>query len=439
MRVAVAALAWFSLLAVSACGDDDPRSGPADAGQGAAVSGGAGGDLPSTGGLATNTGGVRTSSGGTATAATGGASASGGAGGAGGDRGSGGSSTGGSGGTGGKGESSDSGAPPHDDGVHPWPGPDHVVTVDPESAFDTNMSDLAYQPARGLEPAVLWAIQNGPSKLYRLVDDAGGWKSSTASSWGSGKTLYWPGAEKGSPDTEGVTQPDPTSPIVYASTERDNTVNQNRFSVLRFDTSQAGSSLTATHEWNLTADIPKVSTTNLGLESVAFIPDAYLVERGFYDETKQKKYTPADYPAHAGGIFLVGVEATGIVYGYVLDEAGTTFHRVTAFASDFVSKLGGSTVVGLVFDRDLSLLWASCDDNCDNELHLFEVDTAGRFSIVRRYARPGTLAANMNNEGFAFVPVSECAAGLRAFFWINDGPTANHVLRRDGIPCGGVP
>ena len=49
--------------------------------------------------------------------------------------------------------------------------------------------------------------------------------------------------------------------------------------------------------------------------------------------------------------------------------------------------------------------------------------------------RPDTLP-NINNEGIAIGPESECVAGKKPFFWVEDGNTNGHVLRAGTIPCG---
>lgn len=73
---------------------------------------------------------------------------------------------------------------------------------------------------------------------------------------------------------------------MYVASERNNSANSvSRNSILRFDASAAGSTLTATHEWNLTADLPAVGA-NLGIEAITWIPDSMLVANGFYDESR---------------------------------------------------------------------------------------------------------------------------------------------------------
>ena len=46
-------------------------------------------------------------------------------------------------------------------------------------------------PATNTDPAVLWAIQNGPSKLYRLLWNGTTWQSDPLNSWSAGKTIHY--------------------------------------------------------------------------------------------------------------------------------------------------------------------------------------------------------------------------------------------------------
>ncbi|BAZ33136.1 putative signal peptide protein [Cylindrospermum sp. NIES-4074] len=50
-----------------------------------------------------------------------------------------------------------------------WPSSTTVVTADGSNQFGGNLSGLFYEPAAGTQQAVLWGVQNSPSKLYNLV------------------------------------------------------------------------------------------------------------------------------------------------------------------------------------------------------------------------------------------------------------------------------
>ena len=316
----------------------------------------------------------------------------------------------------------------------PWPGSDDVRTVDGTAVFGGNLSGLTYEAAGSGQPAVLWAARNGPGSIFRLIFSGGIWTPDASNGWSTGKLLRFPDG-LGEPDAEGITiVAGASSGGVYVASERNNSANSvSRNSILRFDPSATGSTLTATHEWNLTADLPAVGA-NLGVEAITWIPDSMLVANGFFDEAKGRAYAPADYANHGTGIFLVGVEANGIIYAYALNHATNSATRVATMATGFPG------VMGMEYDRETGYLWATCDDGCGNTTGVLQIDVAagsatrGRFLAPRRYARPTTLP-NINNEGFAFAPQSVCAGGRRPVFWADDSETAGHSIRSASIPC----
>jgi hypothetical protein len=312
----------------------------------------------------------------------------------------------------------------------PWPGEGTVAIQDSLDQFPSNLSGLSYEPASGGQPAILWAIDNGPSTLYRLLFDGSTWSSSTTGGWGAGKSLHFPDGT-GDPDSEGVTRAEFTSPAIYVSIERDNDDNGvSRLSVLRFDPSATGTDLTATNEWNLTADLP-VSDPNLGLEAITWVPDSALVAERFYDESAGTLYDPTLYPNHGTGLFFVGLESNGSIYGYALDQVGGGFQRVASVASGQIS------IMDLSFDRDVGDLWAYCDDTCGNIASVFGFGGDGRLQLRRIY-EPPTGLPDSNNEGIAIAPESECAGGLKSFYWSDDADLNGHAIRRGDIPCGSL-
>ncbi len=345
-----------------------------------------------------------------------------------------GSISGGAGGSAGGGGTSGSAGAAGSGGFQPWPGGSTVVTVDPQDTYASDLSGLMYEPAQGAAPAVLWGVQNSPSKLYRLLWNGTQWASDKSNGWTSGKTLRFVNGS-GAPDSEGVTKAVFGTNNVYASIERDNDDGDvSRLSVLLFDTSGASSTLNATREWNLTAKLPKTGA-NLGLEAIAWIPDSYLVSKGFIDEDKQAVYDPANYSNHAAGLFFVGVEGTGMIYGFALDHSGGGFTLLASIDS------GQSGVMDLSFDRDVGYLWAACDDTCSGRINVLDIDTRvgsatkGKFYVRRGFERPSTMP-NLNNEGFTVTTESACQAGFKSVFYAEDGSTMGYAIRRDSIPCG---
>ena len=204
-----------------------------------------------------------------------------------------------------------------DDSLRPWPTDDAVVEVDGAGAFGTDVSGITYEAA-GAGPGVIWAAMNlSPTKLYRLEKSGATWQRSTTNSWDNGKTLLFPDGV-GIPDSEGVTQAELGSPIVYVGSERNlqgANAGASRMSVLSYDTSAAGASLTAQREWNLTGSLPAASS-NQGIEAVTWIPDTALV--GLGDTSTDATYDPTVYPIHGTGLFVVGVESQSKVFLFAL-------------------------------------------------------------------------------------------------------------------------
>jgi uncharacterized protein (TIGR03437 family) len=309
-----------------------------------------------------------------------------------------------------------------------WPGGAAVQGVGPIGVFNGNLSGLAYEGSGTAAPGVLWGVRNGPGSLFRLVWNGTIWTPDTANGWSAGKSLRYPNGT-GDPDAEGVTFAGAgPSGGLFVSTERDNAANTvSRLSILRFDPAATGATLTATHEWNLTADLPPTGP-NLGLEGITWLPDSYLVSRNFFDESKNRAYNPADYPNHGTGIFFVAVESTGLVYAYALDQAGTAFTRLASITT------GLAGVMDLHFDRDLNDLWAVCDDTCQGRSVVLRIDASGKFTPARRFERPAGMP-NLNNEGFAIAPAALCVSNLKPVFWADDTETGGQAIRAGTLSC----
>ncbi len=323
-------------------------------------------------------------------------------------------------------------------GIGAWPGSDDVATVDGAGVFGDNMSGLTYEAAANGQPNVLWAVKNGPGTLYRLIFSGGIWTPDPANNWSAGKALRYTD-NTGNPDTEGVTFAQGGSTAgIYVATERNNDASTiSRNSILRFDPNQAGAVITATNDWNITADLPTVGP-NLGIESITWVPDSYLVGKSFFDSTANHTYVPAEYPNHGSGLFFVGVEGNGNIYVYALNHSNNTFKRITSFSSGF------NGVMGLEFDSESGYLWATCDDTCNNRYSVLEINTTagaatlGRFLAPRQFDHPGTLP-NINNEGFAFATNAECVNNRKPVFWADDSGTGGHSIRKATIACGTIP
>lgn len=265
-------------------------------------------------------------------------------------------------------------------------------------------------------------------KLWRLLPDgSGGWQPDTSGGWTSGKKVHYPGGS-GTPDDEGVTLTGSgAAGGVYLASERDGDHSgTSRLSVLRYDVSGTGSSLTATDEWNLTADLPSTGA-NLGFEGITWVPDSYLTGAGFQDSSTGAAYDPANYGSHTGGVFFVGVEGSGTVYGYVLQDSGA-FTRVASFSS------GMDGVMELQWEPQASRLWVVCDDTCDGQHRTFTIGSSGTFALSAVYNRP-TGMPDYNNEGFSLAGADECVSGSKPVYWADDSDDDDHAIRKGSVTC----
>ncbi len=323
-------------------------------------------------------------------------------------------------------------------GAVAWPGSATPVTIDALCAWVTtesgqDLSGLAFDPN---DPNVLYAVKN-KSHVWRLVDSGGSWVKDTANGWADGKDIRFPGGT-GLPDSEGIAVgPDGA---LYITTERDNAAsNVPLDSILRFDPTTPATTLSATDQWVLTADLgfapSDAADANLGFEGVAYVPDSFLTSAGFRTDAGAL-YDPADYPGKvAGGLFFGAVEKTGHLRAYVLN-ADHSYVRLADVASGLVGIMDAS------FDADLGGIWAHCDNTCGNATTLLGIGSDGRFAVERTFARPTGLP-NYNLEGFAVAPASTAVDGMRQVLWADDGNRFGHSLWAGTLPVdldgGGMP
>lgn len=319
---------------------------------------------------------------------------------------------------------------PADNGATPWPGSQNPTPVDVPNQEDS--SGLDYQPT-GTNTGILWGIDNGTGTLWKWDVNAN--TTTVAPGWETGKRVRFirdaqnPAAA--GPDSEGVT----VGPggMLYVAAERDNAdkgVNQN--TILMVDPNKPGPDIVADKEWNLTSLLPSV-TANTGIEAVEFVPDSELTGK-LYSTVKEGAYNPSDYPGHGAGLFFVALEDNGHVYGFALNEDGTA-----TLVTEIVPGLGG--VMALDYDSETGVLWALCDDGCENTgaqitfaLPADGADVSNGGVQVQLVSRPSELPVK-NFEGFA-VATNTCVAGQRAVWWFEDG-IASGAMRQGTLPCGG--
>lgn len=290
---------------------------------------------------------------------------------------------------------------------------------DPASGLGGNFSDITYDPA-----GILWGVKNAPSIIYKLgVQPNGKWK--TIQSW----PLTYP-LSTDSPDSEGITKGEWSDPALYIAVERsNNNAGVQCDSIIRFDTGTGQS----THNWNITHNAANPETldidvdSNLGLEGITWIPDTFLVAKGFRDERLNKNYAPGDYPLHGSGLFAVALEQNGKIYLYALQN-DLGFKRISTIVS------GLPQLMGLEFDRETGYLWAKCDNSCANKHSVLKLE-GGKF-VSKLILDPPPTLPNSNIEDIALFPESACVNGKKPVLWADDSGANGTSIYQDTVQCG---
>ncbi|MDC2956637.1 lamin tail domain-containing protein [Streptomyces gilvifuscus] len=325
-------------------------------------------------------------------------------------------------------------------GTLAWPGGADVTIADDVCAFTTStgpegrdVSGLAFDPAN---PSVLWAAKN-KNWLYKLVKSNGKWVPDA--SWSAaGKQIRFAGGT-GQPDSEGLTVG--ANGHIYVTSERDNANNTvPKDTIMEFDPTATGSTLTPIHQWDMTSQFPQLNTgskddANLGFEGVGYVPDSWLTANGWVDPLTGAAYNPANYPQHGSGLFFAGLEWDGTLHVYGLNSNGT----FTTFGTIATGKV---SVMDVTFDAGTQRLIATCDNTC-GETHTFmKVNAGGAIVPDVTYTNPAVMPTD-NLEGFAVAPPQTCVNGFREAVWSDDGiygfgsgsSSYGHAIYSGTFPC----
>ncbi|MFT8636344.1 MAG: lamin tail domain-containing protein [Pseudoclavibacter sp.] len=341
----------------------------------------------------------------------------------------------------------------------PWPGAQSVTYADRGGVFGENLSGLFYVAGAQSSDDYMWGVSNGASNggtlnsdqstLIRIAQNGDGETWGPAPGWEHGMRLHYTDGT-GQPDSEGVTA---VGGNVFISTERDNAnKNVSRVSILQVDPTQvdtATGSVNASQQWDLESDLgpgtdanlTSPADANLGGEAIAFVPDGYLVANGFRTDDG-KLYDPASYGAHFGGVFFVGIEKNGNLYGYTLQEHGAGFTRVATFSGGLHTSATTTSIMDAAWDPSQEALWLTCDDGCQGQSSIAKINTTpgdpaqGHFQVQTLYDRPAD-APNVNNEGFTFQTPNRCnqTTGTRSVWWSDDSDDDGYALRTGQAPC----
>jgi 5'-nucleotidase len=400
-------------------------------------------------------------------------------------------------------EGGDTPQPPSGDAmtVDAWPGLADVSALDKENEFgaagsdgdhvDGNLSGLAYEPGSNGEPGVLWAADNdlnttlgitgpkGPGSINKFVQkDDGSWQQDPNNGWSftnqgmvkGGKQLHFKDLT-GSVDSEGITLINgDSSQGVFIGAERNNDIkNTPRPSILRYDVTtpsvdlndDGAQDLHAANEWNLTdalgqfgVQLAKGDDANLGVEGVAFIPDAVLTANHFksnLDPQNVTEYAPGNVGNDYGGLFFVALEKTGHIYALALQTVNEkdVAHPIADIAlPQSATNAGYSGPRDLTWDSEHNQLIAEGDNSLNGtdgattaKIGTYEFKD-GQLQLTKLTATPSEIGAQ-NTEGYAITPDAEATKvvdgkAYKPVFWSDDGVTGGHSLRMGYIEAPGV-
>lgn len=284
--------------------------------------------------------------------------------------------------------------------LDPWNGQSDVSQLDIVFTHDgQTLDDVSGLDSQQVgEDAFLWVVNNKLGAFWKLEAYADG-SVAFAPGWEDGKRAQFK-SRQGEPDSEGITVD--SEGFVYLASERDNfddDINWN--TVLKLDPNKPGPEVVADQEWDLTSLLPTVSA-NRGIEAVEWVSDEELTG-ALFDTNTNAAYDPAVYSGKADGVFFVGFEDNGHVYGFAFNPDGT---------AQLIAEIlpGMQSVMALDWDSVSGGLWAVCDNTCNAGAGAttFIEPNGTAAPALSTFAQPAGLPAGSesvaNFEGFATAP-----------------------------------
>lgn len=299
----------------------------------------------------------------------------------------------------------------------PWPAESPSSAIDLTSIegpgtndFHVDMSGAFWNPYQ----QVLWVCRNGGSggsKVWKLVQrGASSFQVGTV----AGQRAEWSGFG----DCEALALGS------FAEPETVFTLDESTNSVKEWDLAAPSAVLKRT--WNLGAHVPTYAS-GLGLEGLAFVPDAALASGDFVDASGVARTSTQGM----GALAFVAHQNGGRVYVFDLNRANGTFQFVGEYATS------GSETAELCFDPSLGALYAWHGAGV-NDLEVLRLRSVAQGSI-RRFERVLTYDApgGANDEGFALQwGPSDCVEGRRGAFVLTDGGGAQSLRWYRQFVCG---
>ena len=252
----------------------------------------------------------------------------------------------------------------------------------------------------------------------------------TDDGWTNGKTLRYPSG-LGSPDAEGLTRAELSSTAIYVATERDNTDGSvSRMSVLRYDYAwPTGTSLTATHEWNLTADLPAAGA-NAGLKP----SPGSRTRTCWRPASSTRRRMP---PTIRAGIRTTGRAVLRGPRGIGID---LRLRARSRRGNIHARRDGGQRKPR----RDGAVFRSRRRQPVDVLRQHLRQPRVGAAHVQRplhpQYLfNPPRRSPIRTTKGSRSRPRASACSGKKSFFWSDDSNSGGHAIYRGSIPCGRLP
>jgi hypothetical protein len=204
---------------------------------------------------------------------------------------------------------------------------------------------------------------------------------------------------------EGITQ-------VNLSANEFYTIDEKTYQIRKYTHTSDFSKVTLSNYWNvLDSPSPMSNTDNTGPEGIAFVPDSYLVSKGFISSATGGVYKSVK---GMGGLIFLAHQKKGLVWVFDLNpNVSNDFAYVGKY------KTSEDESCDLSFDRSTGLLYIlhNTGDNYLEVTDLTTTPTSGdrKFVPLKEYFIPNP-DGNTNVEGFAVTP--KYADSTRVSAWL---------------------
>lgn len=205
---------------------------------------------------------------------------------------------------------------------------------------------------------------------------------------------------------EGITQVNLTANEFY-------TIDEDNYQIRKYNHQANYSGLTMVNSWNILLPPSTMTNTgNTGPEGIAFVPDSFLIAKGFISQLTGTVYSSTK---GMGGLIFVAHQNQGYIWVF---DVNPNISNDFAFVGKY--KTNQSESCDLAFDPSTALLYI-LHNISGNKLEVTDLSTAllagneRKFSTIAEY-NVSNPSGNVNVEGFAITP--KCNDTANVSVWL---------------------